>query len=258
MKVQLLPSSFDESGAVSQHQRLTCFVIDDLVAIDAGSLAFSCSDQHREQIRDIVISHTHLDHIAGLPIFVDDLFASLTEPLRIHVTAEMAEVLERDVFNWDVYPRFSELKNEHGSVLEYKHFEPGCAFRAGALDVTAVTVNHNVSGAGFIVSDGTVSIGITGDTAETDAIWAAFSNRENLSAIFVECAFPDEMSELAVASHHLTPKRLAAELGKFDSKDCTVYVSNIKAMYRDRVVSQINEAAIPNVRILEIGKVYDL
>lgn len=257
MKVQLLPSSFDESGAVSQQQRLTCFVINDSVAIDAGSLAFSCSDQQREQIRDIVISHTHLDHIAGLPIFVDDLFASLTEPLRIHVTAEMAEVLERDVFNWHVYPRFSELKNEQGSVLEYKHFEPGIPFSAAGLDVTAFTVNHNVSGAGFIVSDGTVSIGITGDTAETDAIWEAFSACQNLSAIFVECAFPDEMADLAIASHHLTPKRLAIELSKF-KHDCTVYVSNIKAMYRDRVVRQINEAAMPNVRILEIGMVYDL
>lgn len=257
MKVQLLPSSFESSGQVSQHQRLTCFVINDSVAIDAGSLAFSCSDKQREQIRDIVISHTHLDHIAGLPIFIDDLFASLAEPLRIHVTAQMAEVLERDIFNWHVYPRFSELKNEHGNVLEYKQFVPGTAFIAGELDVTAFTVNHNISGAGFIVSDGTVSIGITGDTAETDAIWVAFSARENLAAIFVECAFPDEMAELAAASHHLTPESLASELGKFDSKECTVYVSNIKAMYRDKVVSQLNERAIPNVRILEVGKVYE-
>ena len=76
MKVQLLPSSLGGDAAATQQQRLTCFVVDNSVAFDAGSLAFSCSDTQRQQIRDAVITHTHLDHIAGLPIFIDDLFAS--------------------------------------------------------------------------------------------------------------------------------------------------------------------------------------
>ncbi len=256
MRIQLLPSSFDNAGEVSQHQRLTCFVVNDSVAIDAGSLAFSCTDEQRQKIRDVVISHTHLDHIAGLPIFIDDLFAGLTEPVRIHVAKEMADVLERDVFNWDIYPRFSELSNDHGPVMEYRIFEPGEPFHAAGLEITPVLVNHNQPSVGFIVSDSTSSIGITGDTAETDKIWNTFSACKDLKAIFVECAFPDEMATLAKASHHLTPQRLASELGKVEI-DCPVYVSNIKAMYREKVVEQIAGLADRNLHILEVGKLYE-
>ncbi len=257
MRIQLLPSSFDETGKVSQHQRLTCFVINDSVAIDAGSLAFSCSAEQREQIRDIVISHTHLDHIAGLPIFIDDLFARLSEPLRVHATRKMADSLEKYVFNWDIYPRFSELKNDHGTVMEYKFFEPGEKFTAAGLEITAVLVNHNNPSAGFIISDGSGSIGITGDTAETEDIWQAFARCPDLKAIFVECAFPNEMDNLALASHHLTPKRLIDELGKFAGADIRVFVSNIKAMYRDKVLAQISASGHRDLEIVEVGRAYE-
>ena len=257
MKVQLLPSSINGDGTASQQQRLTCFVVDDSVAFDAGSLAFSCSDSQRDQIRDAVITHTHLDHIAGLPIFIDDLFASLTEPFRLHVTSKMAEILERDIFNWDIYPRFSELENAHSKVLEYKTFEAGNAFRVNHLDVTAIAVNHNTPSLGFVISDGKTSIGITGDTAETDDIWIAFSACDDLAAVFVECAFPNEMGQLAADSHHLTPNRLRGELTKIKDREFPVYVSNIKAMYRDAVVGQLAEMDAPNVNILEVGRVYE-
>ena len=68
MKLQLLPSTFDENGRASPRQHLTCFVIDDCVAIDAGSLAMSVNPVQRKNIRDIVLTHAHLDHIAGLPL----------------------------------------------------------------------------------------------------------------------------------------------------------------------------------------------
>src|SRR5687768_5570319 len=107
MKVQLLPSTIDEDFRASQRQHLLSMIIDDSVAIDAGCLALSCTDVHRQQVRNIVLTHTHLDHIAGLPLFLDDLFATLKEPVCIHATAEQIKIIERDLFNWAIYPRFS-------------------------------------------------------------------------------------------------------------------------------------------------------
>src|SRR4051812_30401867 len=166
MKVQLLPTTIDETGKASARQHLMSIVIDDRVAIDAGSLAFSCTEVQRRDIRDIVLTHTHLDHIAGLPLFIDDLFASLEEPVRVHGTSEMIETLERDIFNWSIYPRFSELTNEYGQVVEYCEVEPGATFPVQHLDFTSVPVNHKVPANGYIVSDGAGSVAITGDTAE--------------------------------------------------------------------------------------------
>lgn len=257
MRLQLLPSTIDADGKASLRQHLLSIVIDDLVAIDAGSLAFSCSDLQRQQIRDIVLTHTHLDHIAGLPLYIDDLFASLTEPVRVHATREMIDILETNIFNWSIYPRFSELRNEHGAVVEYREFGKGAAFEAGHLTFKSIAVNHKVSANGYIVSDGISSVAITGDTAETDDFWIECNKTEGLKAILVECAFPNELSDLASVSYHLTPMRLGDELKKLNDYDGPSYIINMKPMYRDRIIAQLKEESLPNVHILELGSVYE-
>lgn len=257
MKVQLLTSTIDENGTASQRQHLLTMIIDDSVAIDAGCLALSCTDLHRQQLRNIVLTHTHLDHIAGLPLFLDDLFATLKEPVCIHATAEQINIIERDLFNWAIYPRFSELSNDNGPVIRYQEFERGATFTVRHLTVKSVPVNHKVSANGFIVSDERVSIAITGDTKESDAIWDACNEVPNLRAAFVECAFPNELGDLASVSDHLTPERVKIEVEKIKDRDFPVFVINIKPMYRDRVIGQLKETAIPNLEILELGKVYE-
>ena len=97
----------------------TCFLIDECVAVDAGSIALALNTEQRQKVRDIIVTHPHMDHIASLPIFIDDLFETLGTPVRVYATPEVIDLLERDIFNWNVYPRFSELKNEFGPVMEY-------------------------------------------------------------------------------------------------------------------------------------------
>lgn len=257
MKVQLLPSTFESGGGVSQRQHLSCIIIDDTLAFDAGSLAMSCSDQQRERIRDVFISHTHLDHTAGLPMFLDDLFSTLVEPVRVHAAAEMIETLERNIFNWSIYPKFSELRNSNGPVLEYFPFEFGSEITIGHLSVMPIEVNHHTPSVGALISDGRISIGITGDTAKTDLVWEKFNGCQDLAAILVECAFPNELSQLADASQHMTPVGLAAELEKFTRTDVPIWVINIKPMFREQVVKQIGDLAIPDLQVLEVGRVYE-
>lgn len=257
MRFQLLPSTLDENGAASPRQHLTCFVVDDRVAFDAGSLAMSATPLQKLQVRDIVLTHAHLDHIAGLPLFVDDLFAVLTRPIVVHATAPVIEVLERDVFNWSVYPKFSELNNGSGPVIEYREFCAGSSFKVGGLDVRALNVNHKVPASGFVVSDGEATFALSGDTAEMDGFWEIVNGLESLSAILIECAFPDELDELANISHHLTPMRLKAELEKCAQTNCPVYAINLKPMYYHDTVRQIGELRIRNLEVLSVGKVYE-
>lgn len=210
----------------------------------------------RSAIKDIVITHAHLDHIAGLPLFIDDQFSELTEAVRIHATSEVIEILERDVFNWSVYPRFSELENRHGKVMEYRPFIQGDRFQVGELVFESLEVNHKVPCSGFIITDDSCSIAITGDTSSMDLFWGALSTRE-ISTLLIECAFPDELAELAEMSCHLTPRSLGAELKKFRGAKCGVYIINIKPSYRDSVLEQIRSLNLSGVADLEVGRTYE-
>lgn len=243
-------------GGASARQHLTCFLINESVAVDAGSLAMAVTAEERRSIGDIVITHAHLDHIAGLPLFIDDQFSELEQPIRVHATPEVIEILERDIFNWSVYPRFSELSNSCGPVMKYCPFEQGTSFSVGRLNFRSLEVNHKVPCSGFIISDGSVSIGLTGDTSNMDGFWRAVT-RERLSALLIECAFPDELSELAEMSHHLTPKALAGELEKFDQPDCSIYAINIKPAYRESVIDGLKAVGLGNVDPLEVGRQYE-
>ncbi len=171
VRIQLLPSTFDANGCATLEQRLTCFLIDDCVAVDAGSIAIALTNEQRSKVRDIIVTHPHMDHIASLPIFIDDLYPTLNEPMRVHATPEVIGLLERDVFNWNVYPRFSDLKNDYGPVMEYVPIPVGEPFPVAHLTVTAVPVNHIVPTVGLIVSDGKKSVAFSSDTAETEEFW---------------------------------------------------------------------------------------
>jgi cAMP phosphodiesterase len=256
VKIQLLPSTFDGQGHATLEQRLTCFLIDDCVAIDAGSIAIALTSEQREKVRDIIVTHPHMDHIASLPIFIDDLYPTLQEPVKVYATTEVIDLLERDVFNWNVYPRFSELKNDFGPVLEYVPISPGSEFEVGHLRVTAIPVNHIVPTIGLVVADAHSTIAFSSDTAETEEFWHAVNRIPHLNALLIEASFPDSMSQLAEVSRHLTPASLREELGKLNHNGIDILAVHIKPAYRQEVIGELEALRIPRLKVMEPGLAY--
>jgi ribonuclease BN (tRNA processing enzyme) len=228
VRIQLLPSTFDAQGVATLEQRLTCFLIDDCVAVDAGSIAIALTNEQRSKVRDIIVTHPHMDHIASLPIFIDDLYPTLKEPMRVHATAEVIELLERDIFNWNVYPRFSELTNNYGPVMEYVPIPLGTPFKLAHLNVMAVSVNHIVPTIGLVVSDGLKSVAFSSDTAETEEFWKVVNEMKGLDALLIEASFPDRLAKLAHVSRHFTPASLNEELKKLNHNGMDIMAVHLK------------------------------
>ena len=256
MRIQLLPSTFDDKGQATLDQRLTCFLIDDRVAVDAGSLAIALTNEQRSRVRDIIVTHPHMDHIASLPIFIDDLYPTLKEPMRIHATQEVIGLLERDVFNWNVYPRFSDLKNDYGPVMEYVPIPLGQPFTVAHLTVTAVPVNHIVPTVGLIVSDGERSVAFSSDTAQTEEFWQLLNETQHVDALLIEASFPDRLAKLAEVSRHFTPASLRQELKKLNHNGLDILAVHIKPAYREEIIQQLEALQIPNLGVMEPGKTY--
>jgi cAMP phosphodiesterase len=257
LQIQLLPSSFNPQGSANSAQRLTCFVIDDRVTVDAGSIGIALSESQQQSIRDVIVTHPHMDHIASLPIFVDDLFGELREPVRIHGTQEVIDLLKADVFNDTVYPKFDELQNAHGRVMEYVAFALGREFKVAHLTCTAVSVNHIVPTVGLLISDGKTTVGFSSDTAETEQLWRLLNSTDRLDALFIEASFPDAMEALAKASKHLTPAMLRNELRKLDHNGMDILAVHLKPAYREKVVAELNQLKIERLSVMEPGRVYE-
>ena len=256
MRIQLLPSTFDANGHATLDQRLTCFLIDSRVAIDAGSIAIALTANERADVRDIIVTHPHMDHIASLPIFIDDLYATLKEPMRVYATPEVIELLERDVFNWNVYPRFSQLENDYGLVMEYIPIPVGQPFRVAHLTVEAIPVNHIVPTVGLIISDNQTSVALSSDTAETDEFWKAVNGKKQLDALLIEASFPNEMAKLAEVSRHFTPASLGQELTKLNHNGMDILAVHLKPMYRETIIKQLADLKIPKLAVMEPGRTY--
>lgn len=256
MRIQLLPSTFDARGVATLEQRLTCFLIDDCVAVDAGSIAIALTNEQRPKVKDIIVTHPHLDHIASLPIFIDDLYPTLKEPVRVHATPEVIALLERDVFNWNVYPRFSDLKNDYGPVMQYVPVPLGTPFKVAHLSVTAVEVNHIVPTVGLVVSDGQKSVAFSSDTAETEEFWKIVNEMKGLDALLIEASFPDRMAKLAEVSRHFTPASLHEELKKLNHNGMDIMAVHLKPTYREEIIAELKALNIPNLSVMEPGKIY--
>jgi ribonuclease BN (tRNA processing enzyme) len=257
VKIQLLPSTFDSQGHATSEQRLTCFLIDECVAVDAGSLALGLNAEQREKIRDIIVTHPHMDHIATLPIFIDDLYPTLKSPVRVYATPEVITLLERDIFNWNVYPRFSELKNDFGPVMEYVPIPVGREFKVAHLTVTAVAVNHIVPTVGLVVSDGRSTVAFSSDTMETQELWNIINRAPSIDALMIEASFPNSMAELAEVSRHFTPASLQQELHKLNHNGLDILAVHIKPAYRKIVVEELTALKIPGLGVMEPGKIYN-
>ncbi|HEY0764848.1 MAG TPA: 3',5'-cyclic-nucleotide phosphodiesterase [Pyrinomonadaceae bacterium] len=257
MRIQLLPSTFDAQGVATLEQRLTCFLIDDCVAVDAGSIALALPNDRRSKVKDIIVTHPHMDHIATLPIFIDDLYPTLQQPMRIYATEEVIGLLERDVFNWNVYPRFSDLKNDFGPVMEYVPIPIGKPFSVAHLTVCAVPVNHIVPTVGLVVSDGKKSVAFSSDTAETDEFWKIVNQMKDLDALLIETSFPNRMAKLAHVSRHFTPATLGQELQKLTHNGMDIMAVHLKPSYRDEIIEQLNALNIPKLSVMEPGRVYE-
>src|SRR5215831_4532123 len=111
MKVRIFGSSVQDAA---RRQYVTSYLINDTVAIDAGCLGLSGSPQEQEAIKHVFLTHSHADHTASLPIFVENAWTPTGECPRVYGSRETLDAVQRHIFNDVMWPDFIALsKNMH-------------------------------------------------------------------------------------------------------------------------------------------------
>ena len=238
------------SGGEAEGHRLTGLLVNGKVAIDAGSLTQALTTREQIGIRQIFITHSHLDHICTLPFFTKNIFGHTDVPVEIHALPETLDALRRHLFNDELWPDFSVIPSPDNPIIRFSEIVPGQAYEVEGLRVTPIPVNHLVPCVGYLVEDAKSAFIFSSDTAETDLVYEVANRTANLKLFITEASFPNEQGWLAEASKHLTPEKLGRELKKL-KVDVPVGIYHLTPGDRPVMLPQIEAIGEPRLRMLD-------
>lgn len=229
------------SGGIGPGNRTTSILIDEDILLDAGSGVGDLQLQQMAKIRHIFISHSHLDHIAFLPFLVDSIFSQIKEPIQVYGLPETIDALKNHIFNWSIWPDFSELPTKDKPVLEFNSIPAHSAIQIDGRTVTSIPVDHVVPGVGFCVEskEGKRFV-FSGDTATNDSLWEALNKMSSINLLMIESGYPNSMEALSKLAKHYTPAILAEDLKKLNHKP-HLLISHLKPGLEIQISEELHQ-----------------
>ncbi len=207
MKIQVLGAHNCES----QNTKLVSLLIDDNLVLDAGGLTSSLSLPAQQEVKAILLTHQHYDHIRDVPAIAMNFYLS-GATINIYSTLTVYDALAAYLLNGKLYPDFLERPPENPTI-QFTVIEPHQTEQIEGYSILAVPVNHSVLTIGYQItsSDGKV-VFYTGDTGPGLAdCWAQVSPQ----LLIIEVTAPNGYEEFGRESGHLTPSLLQQELTTF-------------------------------------------
>lgn len=245
------------SGGIGARARTTSFLIDDDILLDAGTGVEDLSVAELAKIDHVFLTHSHLDHIAALPLMVDSVGSLRDKPLTVHALPETIEALRAHIFNWVIWPDFTEIPHYERPWMSFKPLGVGSTVKLGNRLVRSLPASHTVPALGYQLSSNEASLVFSGDTGPNDEFWRQVNAIQNLRYLIIENAFANREQDLARTAKHLFPIQLAQELGKLQS-DAQVLVTHLKPSDRDLIAREINAwAGRFAPRLLEGGDIFE-
>lgn len=213
----------------------------------------------RTHIKAYLVSHAHLDHVAGLLLGAPD-----DAPKPIYGLPTALATLQNDYFNWRAWPNFGDGGNPPAlNKYQLRPLTPGqeVALQSPALNVRAFALSHGpaTQSAAFLVRSGRRYLLYLGDTGadaversqNLRAVWQAVApliRAGQLTAIFLEASYSNTQPEGQLFGH-LTPALLLQELealgqltGPTALRGLPVVVTHTKPGHEAAVRQQLTEA----------------
>ncbi|OUR94876.1 hypothetical protein A9Q84_17360 [Halobacteriovorax marinus] len=236
-------------GGVSPGFRATSYLIDGKLLIDAGSVASGVQIAEQVLIDNILISHSHLDHISDLAFLADNCFGLKGRPFEIYTSPNIKKNIMTHLLNDTIWPDFTKLPNESNPTLRFNELPPEVPVQIGDYTVTTIRVNHPGPGHGFIIEKKNSCIVFTQDTGPTEKIWEIAKTKKNLKAIFTEVSFPNSLMQIAIDSQHHTPSTMEEEIKKMPA-DVPIFLGHLKPNFQDQLFKEIDQIGSDRVSVL--------
>ena len=227
------------SGAIAQGCRTTSFLLDHDVLVDAGTGVGDLTLDELSGIDHVLLTHSHLDHIAALPLMVDATAARRSAPLQVYALQATIDALKAHIFNNTIWPDFSKIPTPAAPYIRFHPVAPGQTLQLAGKQVEVLPAVHTVPAVGYAVAMGNGYWVFTGDTAHNPALWARI-NQLDVALLIIETAFSDHECDLAKRSAHLAPHALAGELDFIEQgKNYPIYITHTKPAETELIMAEI-------------------
>ena len=252
MRVVILGSSGPDGV---RRQYSSTYLINSNVAIDAGYLGLHGPPEGQQAVRHVFLTHAHADHIASLPLFLDNVWTSSDECPAVYGSAGTLATVRRCIFNDEVWPDLVAMSERMSPFLRLHSLEPEVPVSAAGLTITAVPVQHLVPTFAYVVQDDRSAVIFGADSGPTTRLWEVAQQVPGLRAIFLEATFPNRMRSLAEASCHLTPSMVRQEVLKAPPRVKVIAV-HLKVRFFDEIKRELQELGLPHLEIGECEREY--
>jgi ribonuclease BN (tRNA processing enzyme) len=263
MKVRVLGCS----GAIARDCRTTSFLIDHDVLIDAGTGVGDLTLDEMCAVEHVFLTHSHLDHIAALPLMVDAVGSRRCAPLQIHALEGTIAALRRHVFNDAIWPDFSRIPSLQAPRISFHALSVGQTLQLQGKQIEPLPAVHTVPAVGYAVTGNRGAWVFSGDTERNPAFWRRL-NQLDVAMLVIETAFSNREKDMALRSLHLSPQVLAQELdGIADGRRYPIYITHTKPTETELIMAEVRQfdqtpprhlAQGHDIRWLAVGQEFDL
>ena len=238
------------AGGIGANLRTTSFLVDDDLLIDAGTGLGDLPLNQMTGIRHIFLTHSHMDHIVGLPLLADSMFGVHDEPIMVHAQEETIQAIKDHIFNWVIWPDFSELPTKENPSIHFKVMNPGDKVSIRAREIEMIPVNHTVPGVGYCLSSRRATVAFSGDTTTNDSLWDVLNGYDNIDLLFVESAFSNNDVEIAKISKHYCPSLLGQDILKIRHRP-DVWLTHFKPGEEELIYQECVDA-MPDFKVHQL------
>jgi ribonuclease BN (tRNA processing enzyme) len=175
----------------NERRHTACIMLPDVgVVFDAGTSFFRVAGRLATRELDVFLTHSHLDHIAGLTYFLVPLFNKQVDRVRVHSAAEYLEAVRTHLFSQPVFPVLP--------AYEFRPLDERVAIPGGGM-LTHCRLKHPGGALGYRVDWPGKSLAYITDTV-ADGSYTTFLR--GVDILIHECNFSDESAEWADKTGH--------------------------------------------------------
>jgi len=240
-------------GNIIGEYRSTAFLINDTILLDAGTVTEVLNESQLKKIKQVIVTHTHIDHMKGLFPFVDELVMLGDYSVELISVKQVLEIISQDLFNNRIWPDFTVIPSEKKAILKLREIDLEKITQIDSLNVKPILMTHTVYTVGYVVKEADRGFMFTADTGPTKRFWEVAKEEKGIEFIIADVSFPNRLEKLARISGHMTLSMLLEHLDKYELNNKPIYITHMKPIFKDEILAELAKTKRKNIKPLVQG-----